>query len=527
MLNRVFFVEDEIVTREGIRDNVDWKACGFEFCGEAPDGEMALPLLQTAKPDVLITDIKMPFMDGLQLCKIVRERMPSVKIVILSGHDEFEYAQQAIKLGVTEYLLKPVTVQDLHNVLQKVAAQLEQERREQEDLRRLRDQVEENRAALRERLLLKLVVGAIPSAEAIDKGQLLGLDLVARCYLVVIIKIELADRSEQFDYDEYQQVQQIMSGLVENNPDAFLLKKDWRELVLLMKGSTGEYVEEERDLLLELIRREVKGTRYQLTFGVGTPKTRIADIYQSFVEALIHIQNATNEDRVGPSNVVDKAELLKVDKSAVESFLRCGVKEDFDKFFDAFIQPLGGTALKSYLIKNYIFVDVVLATVKFVNELGGNIDQVIPELDSIETVLTNIRTIEQLRIQAQRILVSALTFRDSQTKSQYAGMIRRVKEYIDHHYMDPNLSLNDVATQVNLSPSHFSVVFSQETCKTFREYLTEIRIKKAKELLRTTTLRSAEISYQVGYNDPHYFSFVFRKNMGLSPSEFRLQAHVR
>jgi two-component system, response regulator YesN len=526
MLHKVFFVEDEIVTREGIRDNVDWKANGFEFCGEAPDGEIALPLLQTAKPDVLITDIKMPFMDGLQLCKIVRERMPWVKIIILSGHDEFEYAQQAIKLGVTEYLLKPVTVQDLHNVLQKVAAQLEQERQEQENLRKLRDQVEENRAVLRERLLLKLVVGAVHPAEAIEKGQLLGLDLVARCYLVVIIKTELADRSEQFDYDEYQQVQQIVSGLVENNPDVFLLKKDWNELVLMMKGNTSEYLEADRDLLMELIKREVKKTRYQLTIGVGTPKKRIADIYQSFVEALVNIQNAASENMAGPDNAVDKAELLKVDKSAVENYLRCGVKEDFDEFFDVFIRPLGGTALKSYLIKNYIFVDVVLATVKLVNELGGNIDEVIPELDSIETVLTNIRTLEQLREQAHKILSSALTFRDRQTHKQYAGMIQQAKEYIDHHYMDPNLSLNQVAAQVNLSPSHFSVVFSQEAYQTFKEYLTEIRIKKAKELLRMTTLRSAEISYQIGYNDPHYFSYVFRKNTGLSPSEFRLQTQV-
>jgi two-component system response regulator YesN len=128
MLYKVFLVEDEIVTREGIRDNVDWEAYGFEFCGEAPDGEMALPLLQMARPDVLITDIKMPFMDGLQLCKIVRERMPHTKIIILSGHDEFEYAQEAISLGVMEYLLKPVGVQDLHNVLQKIAIQLQQEK---------------------------------------------------------------------------------------------------------------------------------------------------------------------------------------------------------------------------------------------------------------------------------------------------------------------------------------------------------------------------------------------------------------
>ncbi|MCX6915775.1 MAG: response regulator, partial [Verrucomicrobia bacterium] len=184
MLYKVFFVEDEIVTREGIRDHVDWRGHGFEFCGEASDGELALPLLQTIKPDVLITDIRMPFMDGLQLSQIVRDRLPATKIIILSGHDEFEYAQKAIKLGVSEYLLKPVSVQDLHNVLQKVASELEQERGEQQALQKLRDQVEENRAALKERFLLRLVTGTASSAEAIEKSQLLGIDLVARCYLV-------------------------------------------------------------------------------------------------------------------------------------------------------------------------------------------------------------------------------------------------------------------------------------------------------------------------------------------------------
>jgi two-component system response regulator YesN len=259
---------------------------------------------------------------------------------------------------------------------------------------------------------------------------------------------------------------------------------------------------------------------------VGTPKNRIADIYQSFIEALVGIQYAANDNRPGSNSAVDKAELLKMDKSAVENYLRCGVKENFGEFFDAFIRPLGETALKSYLIKNYIFVDVVLATAKFVNELGEDVDQVIPELDAIERVLTNIKTIEQLREQAHKILCGALTFRDRQTNGQYARMIRQAKEYMDRHYMDPNLSLNQVAAQVNLSPSHFSVVFSQETHQTFKEYLTETRIKKAKELLRMTTLRSAEISCQVGYSDPHYFSSVFRKNTGLSPKEFRLQAQV-
>jgi two-component system, response regulator YesN len=202
-LYKVILVEDEIVTREGIRDNVNWNAHGFQFCGDAADGEMALSLLETTRPDVLMTDIKMPFMDGLQLCKIVRERMPWIKIIILSGHDEFEYAHEAIKLGVKEYLLKPITVEDLHEILDKMANTLEKERLEQERLKKLQDQVEENQAALRERFLLKLVIGAVTSTEAMEKSKSLGLNLVARYYLVVLIKVDLADRSEQFDYDEY------------------------------------------------------------------------------------------------------------------------------------------------------------------------------------------------------------------------------------------------------------------------------------------------------------------------------------
>jgi len=523
MSYKVFFVEDEIITREGIRDNVDWHASGFEFCGEATDGEMALPLLRTAQPDVLITDIKMPFMDGLQLSRIVRERMPWVKIVILSGHDEFEYARQAINLGVTDYLLKPVTVQKLQKVLQKLTVQLDRERNEQANLKKLQEQVEENRAMLHERLLFKLVVGAISPTEAVEKGQTLGLDLVARNYLVMVLKFELGDRSDQYDYDEFQQVQLMVTGITEKNPDVFAVKRDWGDLILVMKGSTPEYLEEERDLLLDEIRQELSKTRYQLSVGIGTSKKQIADINQSFVEALVNIQNPKDENRPGMSQTIERAELLKLDKSAVENYLRSGTMNQFDEFFDVYLHPLGETALKSNLIRNYIFIDVLLASSRLVNELGGEVDKVIPEFNSMEMVMSNIETIEQLRERVSKVLALGMEYRDRQPTHQYQDLLRRAKAYLEHHYSDPELSLNEVAAQVNLSSSHFSAVFSQETGQTFKEFLTEIRINKAKELLRMTSLRSADIAYQVGYNDPHYFSTVFKKNAGLSPIEFRSQ----
>jgi two-component system, response regulator YesN len=526
MLYKVFLVEDEIVTREGMRDNVDWKAHGFEFSGEAPDGEMALPLLHALKPDVLITDIRMPFMDGLQLSQIVRDRMPTTKVIILSGHDEFEYAQKAIKLGVSEYLLKPVSVQDLHNVLQRVASELERDRGEQQALQKLRDQVEENRAALRERLLLKLVTGTASSAEAIEKSQFLGMDLVARCYLVVVLRVEFSDSSETFDYRRSQQVQQVVSSYMENNPDVFLLNMGMEELVLVLKGNSPECLHEERNLLLERIRPELEQSRCKLIVGSGTPQKRITDICQSFIEAQDNLQTVMSGRRSGFEGGFDKTELLKVDKSTVEDYLRFGTVEDFDAFFETYIRPLGETALRSSIVNHYILLDMVLATAKFVDELGGNVAQIIPEFDIIETILAGIETGGQLREQARNVLVGGLVFRDSRVNNQYAGVIKQAQDYIDRHYMDPSISLNGIAAQVNLSPCHFSAVFSQETGQTFKEYLTEIRIKKAKELLRSTTMKAFEICYQIGYNDPHYFSHVFHKNTGLTPIEFRLQVQM-
>src|SRR6476660_9804253 len=165
MTYKVFLVEDEIASSEGIRDAVDWRATGYQFCGDAPDGEIALPLIRERRPEIVITDVKMPFMDGLQLCRILKETLPGTKIIILSGHDEFKYAQEAIQIGVTEYLLKPIVPQELLAALRKVARQIDEERQTSAHLQTLHAQMASHRSMLRARCLLDLVAGKSASAD--------------------------------------------------------------------------------------------------------------------------------------------------------------------------------------------------------------------------------------------------------------------------------------------------------------------------------------------------------------------------
>jgi two-component system, response regulator YesN len=528
MTYKVFLVEDEIVAREGIRDNVDWGAAGFDFCGEAPDGEIALPLIEKSKPDVLITDIKMPFVDGLQLSKIVREHMPWIKIIILSGHDEFEYAQTAIKIGVTEYLLKPVSAADILDVLKRVAVLLDQGVSERESLKQLNSQVEYNLQLRREQFLLRLVMGGISSGAAVEQGQQLGLNLIARHFLVLLITIELCDLSKPFDYYEYQRIERIVSDLAGNNADILLTKKDVEELVLILKGDDEEQLRQEGIFWAELIQKEKTSDAVcRLIIEMGSPQQRLSDIHRSFTEALVRTKNLTTPSpQIGFQENKTQIELQKIDHAALENYLKFGDLHAFDAFFESDLRLICESALQSDLVMHYLFLEIILTIAQFMSDLGDKDGQIVPEIREIEEILQRITTIAQIRAELRQIISSALVFRNNQVNHQRSKIIQQAKAYIDVHFGDPDIQMSQVAKKFNLSPDHFSTVFSQEIGESFRDYLNNLRINCAKELLRTTNLKCAEVAYRSGYNDAHYFSTFFKKKTGYTPQQFRDQPQV-
>ncbi|MCB0183434.1 MAG: helix-turn-helix domain-containing protein, partial [Caldilineaceae bacterium] len=460
--------------------------------------------------------------DGLQLSKIVRKQLPAAKIIILSGHDEFQYAQEAVKLGVTEYLLKPIGVKALQEVLQKVADQIQQERQEKAHLQTLKAQVADNRAVVQDQFLLRLVTGSFSVAEAIEQSQRLEVEIVAPFYVVLVIKFSLSNPTERFVYHAYQQVRRMIAGLLANTPEIFVVKKDLEELVLILKGQQADALAQEASAWAGFISNEVaQKSECRLTVGRGQIKNRLGDLPASFSEAQANLLDETPYQPVSAFSRADKDELLQLVKAALENFLAFGQRTEFDAFFDLYLRPLSQAVLGSYLIKNYIYVELVLTAARFVHQLGGDVDQIIPEINAIETHLLHMTAMSAVKGETQKIFAAALAFRDAQ--NQLISVINRAKEFVNRHFSDADLSLTEVAQQVNLSSSYLSALFSQETGQTFKEYLTAVRIDQAKVLLSTTTLKSVEIAERVGYNDPHYFSTVFKKSTGLSPRRFRLR----
>lgn len=526
---KLFLAEDELAIRNSLRNEINWPEAGFEFCGESENGEVALPLIQSAQPDVLITDIKEPFIGGLQLLRAIRQTQPDIKIIILSRHGEFDYVQEAIRLGITEYLLKPITPEKLTAVLHRVAAQLDEERQARESLQDLKNLPEDSLAILREKFLLKVVLGDIPPDEIVEKGHRLKLDLLARAYQVMVVKAELAMGAiNQISAAKLEYIEALISRVTQDHTHIISFHKDIEELVLIIKGDSIKQLEQRTYFLARLLKEDVESQiECLLTIGIGSPQDRLRNVTQSFTEAYRNTLNLNGQISLnGLTDQLDSSDLQKLDGTLIEHFLKTGRQAEVDTFYESHISPLSKSLLKQPIFLHYYIVGLLITTSRFITGLGGNPGDILSQWQQPEAVIRLVKDPQQLKEQTYKFLLAALDFRDKQAskQSQYSDITHKARSYVDEHFSDTGISLNQVAAYVALSSSHFSMIFSRETGETFIEYLTRRRIQKAMELLRTTSLPAKEVAFEVGYNNQHYFYLVFKKVSGVSPTEFRLTA---
>lgn len=523
---KVFIVEDEILVREGIRNNIHWENTRFIFSGEASDGEMALSMIQEIKPDILITDIKMPFMDGLELSRIVKRTMPWMRIIVLSGHDEFEYARESISIGIDEYILKPINSSLLLSTLDKVVERIEEEKKKKIELELMQAHIKSTNVLLTEKFLGELIIGSVTTSAALEKAAKAGIDLIAKCYIVLEAKVDY----EGNEYDSFFTVRAYTGNLINGRQDVIWFFRSFDRLVLIIKGDAGDAILETAYELSQAIKYEVeRNTPGRLTIGIGSVVERIGSISDSYSDAvkvhkflgglrrghIVSIRDIENGE-------IPAASLFPGDAPAREK-LRYASKDDIPHLIKQWVENLDDTNFQSALLGYYILMDIIMTVSRMIADLGGNYHELLPEVDNLEKVFEVACDKERFSTLASEIIGRFIDFRDSCGDLRYGGIIQKARETINANFHDSGISLKTVASVVALSPNHFSTIFSQETGESFIEYLTKVRIEQAKKLLEEGGMRTADIAYAVGYNEAHYFSYLFKKHTGLAPRDYKAQ----
>ncbi|MCH5290288.1 MAG: response regulator [Treponema sp.] len=519
----VFIVDDEQIVLDGIRNKIEWESSGFTFAGEASDGELAFSMVQDVKPDILITDIKMPFMDGLELSRLLKKNQPWIRIIILSGHDEFDFAKKAISIGVEDYILKPVTSDGLLASLRRVAAELDKERKQVSDISHLREELESNSVLVRNKFLTELVLGSTESSLVLQQAETLQLDMFARCYRVSVSEFH----SKVYEQTVAPDLRSRVLRYTKEREDCLGFFISPLRFVCIVKSNDESDLETECYNLARAIEHDtVQHGNFAVVTAIGCQVGHLSELCNSYAEAGKVIDNARfgNKNRIVSAEDINKTSdgLLSLQEhDPIVDRLRYANKNEIDAIISQYLAVLKDNSTHFSIIASYLLVDVIMGISKLIEDLGGDIKNILPDVVNHSFVESAVQNEDVFIAKVGTMLAAALDFRDSRIQGRYGDVILKAKQFIEKNYADPNICLTSVAEAVHLSPNHFSTIFSQECGLTFIEYLTDVRIGHAKKLLHEGDLKSADIAYDCGFSDPHYFSFIFKKNTGLSPREYR------
>lgn len=534
---KVFLVEDEMVIRRGIKNSIDWEKEGYIFCGEASDGELAYPMIIKEKPDILITDIRMPFMDGLELCKLVKKELPNIKILILSGYDEFDYAKEAIRLGVTEYLLKPISSGKLLEALNGVSESIRREKEDKDLVRKYMEEMRENTKHEKQKFFEQMIAGNLSMADALETGKKYEMNLSAGMYNLLLFRFTLGKENRKSG-ELLREAEYAIEKLTERLEYVFEFQRGVEGWAFLLMADNEEQMSERVKELSKDLEEIMKNYSTIAYFGgIGQPVARLRELEESFREAeralaarftmelnrIISVEDirmAQNVDTLDDIEITSFGEIEKT-RTMLEKFLNNGAENEIDEFVDVYINELPEENLKSVLMRQYIIMDAYIVMMSFCEKIEGIEGEMQAQSEELKNSMKTIQTLEEIKNYIRMLLKKIIGVRDTISGRRYSDIIEIAKDQIRKTYMSDEISLDTIAAEVGMSPSYFSSIFSKEMGKTFVEYLTEIRMNRAKELLMCSSMKTSEIGYEVGYKDPHYFSYIFKKTQNCTAKEFR------
>ncbi|AIQ53590.1 response regulator [Paenibacillus sp. FSL R7-0331] len=541
---KLILAEDEEDVREGIIAQIDWEKYGFEVVEQAENGREAAEAVDRHMPDVVVTDIQMPFMNGLQLAEWIRSRHPNTKIIILTGFDEFEYAQKAIKLQIDEYILKPFSSQELIDVLLKVRAVIEAEIAEKENVYVLSEHYRKSLPVLREQFLSSLVSRRLPLQEISDKSSEYSIDLDGKQFQASVISIDYIHSGETEGSAAGRHISLRDTG--DHNLQLFAILNIAGEIcqkhafgkvfihrddvVLLSVSGAADETEITGNTfaILEEIRQNVQRfLKLTVTAGAGTVCQSAAMLFNSFSDAMQALDYRLilgNNRVIWIEDVESRAHQLPAfDELTQQSLIRTiklGTVHELRQVVD---ELFGGLDTAQVSTQDYqiFLLEIITSILRVAKESGSEAADFIGSGLSTLSELHKFNNMGEAKLWIIRICTRLMDSIASERQSSYKQLMDQAKEYIRSHYEESDISIGRVCQHLHISTGYFSSIFKKEMKMTFVSYLLQIRLEAAKELLRSTELKAFEIAEKIGFSDPNYFSFCFRKKYGQSPKEYK------
>lgn len=526
----ILFIDDEEVIRESFLKLVDWEKHGFDVAGVLKNGELAWAYLEKDPVDIIVTDINMPFMNGISLLENIRRECPKTRVLLLTGYEYFEYAQKAVQLKAFDFLLKPVTTERLLSAVESAAFDIEKEEAKDEAVGRSLELSQSH-------FINRLLYGKVEKEAILQEAAKLQIPMDAGSYLVILGAVDALKGRRIPDEETVELKQELQRKLREERLrmeeefslpfQLYFARNIGIQLQMVLAAQkkdafTGPFLETWTKRLLELEQGKV---RYQMTLAVGKVRRRLEELPDSFKKVSDTLQN---RHILGVGKVIYVRETIEERREAeklvlpTDTFLyhiRMGmteeVEQDIREIYNTFRH-------KEYLsLESARIVTTELAITAFKGELAVKGESV-SSLFYLN-LIQSLNTLDEMEHEITEFAVR-IAERRKQRGNHKRATAEKALEYLRNHYDQESLSLNDVAEALNISVPYLAVLFKQETNQNFGAHLLRIRMEKAKELLRTTGDTVSEISEKVGYSSSQYFAVCFKKYTGMTPGVYREQA---
>lgn len=532
---KTIIIDDEALIREGLRTSIEWNNLGYEIIGEAADGEQAIELIQKTLPDVIITDIRMPFMSGLELVEFIKPTLPNAFIIIISGHDEFHYAQKALQLGVYDFILKPFDLDYFIKILTKIKYDYTLRKRHQ-----VKQIPAEDLQQLQCALIESAVFNRMPREQLDAKLGAYQLSSITDHYfsttIVQIDNFHLSIADYTFDQinDIHKEFHKNIYSVVEPSERLFVIEGHSGDVIIVVNSLRQSETTMKTDKIISQLRAVFKQeSSLSVTIAYSSVIRSIYNIAKTYKQAhevcnqrfvMGYGQNLSYESyqenassRQNPPSYPQ----IGFNRDTFMAYVKEGNPEVLTDYIDGIFGRLVDDGHNSSLYVTMFVTSIYVELLNYLNQYDLSINNIFDDPLLLYRNLTISKNIYDTKDLIKDVTLKTSDFVLSQNSKAGNARISQAKKYIDGHFSSPEITLQEVAEHVNMGVCYFSSMFKKETGESFINYLTSIRIAKAKELFDTTYYKSYEVSYMVGYNTPTYFSTLFKKIIGLSPSEYK------